>query len=131
MTAPTKIHAGVEIIPTVIVRTGHTVLTEILNGKNLRRLAITEPKTGFKRRMHRHLRRDDYLYLLTGNVTLITYDGRTYAKIPMTPRGDVVLVPKGIWHGYEIGSERSVILEASSQAFDPTDVEEFQGKEQS
>ena len=117
------------MIPTITIRASHTVFTEILNGKSFKRLAMTEPKRNLKRRMHRHLRRDDYIYLLSGNVTLTTYNGTKFAKIPMKAKGDVVMVAKGIWHGYETEDEDSIIIEASTEAFDPEDVEEFLGKE--
>ncbi len=124
-----KLPKGVALIPTTIVRAKHTVLTEILNGTILKRLAITEPSANLNRRMHRHLRRDDYIYLLSGNVTVTTYDGKNYARIPMAARRNVVKVGRGIWHGYETGAEKAIVIEASTEPFDPTDVEEFQGEE--
>ncbi len=124
-----KLPAGVALLTTISVEAKQTVLTEILNGKLLKRLAITEPRANLKKRMHRHLRRDDYIYLLSGSMTLTAYDGKTYAKIPLKPRGEVIQVSRGVWHGYETGNDTPIILESSTEAFDPTDVEEFQGQE--
>jgi mannose-6-phosphate isomerase-like protein (cupin superfamily) len=114
---------------TTSVKAKHTTLTEILNGIVMQRLAITEPIRNFRRVLHRHLKRDDYIYLLSGEAILKVYDGKDYARIPMRQRGDVILVKKGIWHSYETGDVRAVILEASSEPFDRNDAEEFQGAE--
>ncbi len=121
--------AGIARIPTTTIKAKHTTLTELVNGRVLKRLVIVEPSTNLKRGLHRHLRRDDYIYVLSGQATLTIYDGKTYAKISMRPRGDVVIVPKGLWHGYETGSERTIMIEASTEAFDPMDSEEFHGEE--
>lgn len=129
MTAYSKLPAGVLRIPTTTIEAEHTKLTEILSGTVVKRLAITEPRTAFKSRMHRHLRRDDYIYVLSGEVSLKIYDGTHHATIPVTPKGDVIMVPKGIFHGYETGTEKTIILEASSEAFDPHDTEELHGED--
>lgn len=129
MTKDPQTPAGVTLIPTVTMRTEHTVLTEILSGKVFKRLVITEPRTNLKGRMHRHLRRDDYICMLSGQATLTTYSGKTHGTISLKARDYVVVVPRGIWHRYDSGAEKTIIIEASTETFDPNDVEEYRGSE--
>lgn len=127
LTTDLRLPAGVRRIPTTRIQDRHTVLTEVLTGMVWKRLAITEPHAKLKRRMHRHMHRDDYIFLLSGEVALTVYDGHTLARIPVGARTDVIIVPRGIWHGYETGTDGAIIIEASSEVFDPTDVEDFIG----
>jgi len=61
---------------------------------------------------HKHLNEDEFLFVQKGDVQ-ITLDGQISDGQP----GDLIFVPKGIWHGFKnIGSEDLILLFGYSPA---------------
>src|SRR5690606_19465403 len=83
---------------------------------------------------HMHERRTDYIFVLTGTIRIVLFDGRrdstTYGALEILHssrmRPTLLTIPPGVWHGFKNpDSENSGFLNFSDQAYNYSDPDEW------
>jgi quercetin dioxygenase-like cupin family protein len=78
--------------------------------------------------MHIHPDQDHRLYVLEGKVLVITGGSNTTATV-----GDLIIIPKGVPHAYDVASkgERALLLTFDAPPYDPKKAVPAQEQKQS
>jgi quercetin dioxygenase-like cupin family protein len=92
----------------------------------MRYIAFIELLPGTVRGNHYHRIKEEWIYLMQGEVLLIVedLDSKTRASVPLRA-GDLVLIPTGIAHALQVGAPGQAI-EFSPARFDPLDIHRVQ-----
>jgi len=92
--------------------------------------SISLAHPGFIKAFHWHKEQDDVWYIVSGQVRAVLYDTRenstTFGKTQSIIMGEddpkVVLIPKGVAHGYQVlGSKDVVLMYHTTQHYNPDD----------
>lgn len=98
--------------------------------EKLGQTSISLAHPGFIKAFHFHKKQDDLWYIVSGQVRTVLYDTRenspTFKQTQVVIMGEsepkIVLIPKGVAHGYQVlGSKDAVLLYHTSQHYDPND----------
>ena len=85
---------------------------------------------GFIKAFHYHRQQDDLWYIVSGQVRTVLYDTRenspTYKQTQVIIMGEddpkLVLIPKGVAHGYQVlGKREAVLFYHTTQHYNPDD----------
>lgn len=85
---------------------------------------------GFIKAFHFHKEQDDLWYIVSGQVRTVLYDTRaespTYKQTQVIIMGEddpkVVLIPKGVAHGYQVlGNKDAVLMYHTTKHYNPED----------
>lgn len=91
-------------------------------------VSVTHP--GFIKAFHYHKEQDDLWYIVSGQVRTVLYDARenssTYKQTQVIIMGEndpkVVLIPKGVAHGYQVlGTKDALLMYHTTQHYNPKD----------
>lgn len=85
---------------------------------------------GFIKAFHYHKEQDDVWYIVSGQVRTVLYDTRvdspTHKETQVVIMGEddpkVILIPKGVAHGYQVlGSKDAMLFYHTTQHYNPED----------
>ena len=92
----------------------------------MRYLAYIELRPGFVRGNHYHKVKEEWIYLIEGQVTLLLEDVESKEKASVSiESGDLIFIPTEIAHALQI-AEPGQAIEFSKARFDATDIHRFQ-----
>ncbi len=101
-------------------------LAQLYDGaEGIRYLACVELRTGGIRGNHFHRAKEEFVYVISGELLLLAQDGREGARVSIRCQaGDLAMIATGIPHAIQT-IEPGYAIEFSKTQFDATDVERF------
>jgi dTDP-4-dehydrorhamnose 3,5-epimerase len=83
---------------------------------------------------HKHQKQDDIWFFPVGNAQVVLFDGRkdslTCGETNTFYIGEdnpqIILIPKGVWHGYKVlGNTPAIIFYLTTESYDSNDPDEY------
>ena len=111
--------------PSIIGKKNQGILT-VFESNDLpfqikRVFTVVNAQGSSKRGQHAHIKCNQLICCVAGEINLICDDGKTQAETFLSPKTKAVLVPSGIWAGQDYLKDNSVIIVFCDQSYDEND----------